>query len=183
MRLSPTLKRTLLFFLFLWWMLVLHFKYCQRVELPANVAAYLEANATTAQQVYDETGVPATIMLAVSGLESGWGRSELAQRGNNYFGIKARGNQPSYCLLTAEYFETQRHQVKACFRAYPTPVESFRDYALFLRQQPRYAHLFDLPRRDYAQWAVGLQAAGYATDPVYAQKIIRVIREYQLDRW
>jgi flagellum-specific peptidoglycan hydrolase FlgJ len=182
MRLSRHLKYQILFVLLGWWFLTFTARECQTFHRPQQVEAYLRENGPAAQLVYDETGVPEVIILAVGGLESGWGSSELASKGHNYFGIKAHGTEPRYCLVTTEYYDRRKTYEKACFRAYEAPGESFRDYALFLRNQPRYAGLFQIPRKDYRRWAKHLQQAGYATDPQYAAKIIRVVQEYGLDR-
>lgn len=147
---------------------------------PAHVKAYIEAYAPAAQKLSELSGVPAAIPLAVAGLESGWGSSELAQKGHNHFGIKAHGRQKRYCLETTEYFKGRRHRVRDCFRAYSYAEESYFDFTQFLLTQPRYDALFQLPPDDYEAWAEGLQEAGYATDPAYARKLVRVIKKYKL---
>lgn len=150
-------------------------------ERPAHIRAYLAEYADAAQSAAAESGVPVAIPLAVGGLESAWGSSELARVGNNHFGIKAHGRARTYCLVTTEYLRGRRYRMKDCFRAYDAPEESFSDFVQFLQSQPRYAALFRLPPHDYKGWAHGLQEYGYATDPEYASKLIRVIEKYQLD--
>jgi flagellum-specific peptidoglycan hydrolase FlgJ len=148
---------------------------------PAQVEAYIEQFGPIAVQLGRESGVPHAIILAVSGLESQWGKSELALSGKNYFGIKARPEEPSHCLPTQEYYRGRAHTVNACFRAYDRPRESFDDFVRLLSETPRYAPLFHHPADDLEAWAKGLQAKGYATDPGYAQKLLRVARYYRLE--
>lgn len=150
-------------------------------ERPAHIRAYVSAYASVARTAADRSGVPPAIPLAVGGLESAWGSSELARRGNNHFGIKAHGAARTYCLTTTEYLRGRRYRMQDCFRAYDSPSDSYLDFVDFLRTQPRYAALFRLPPHDYKGWAEGLQACGYATDPAYASKLIQVIETYQLD--
>lgn len=151
------------------------------VARPAHVAAYVDQFGSLAAELGEMTGVPPAIILAVGGLESGWGSSELAREGGNHFGIKIRrSDDPSYCLPTLEYIKSRRKNIRACFRAYEHPDDSFRDYALLLASTPRYQELFRFNTFDYEEWAHGLQRIGYATDPRYADKIIRVVQQYGL---
>ena len=117
--------------------------------------------------------VPASITLAQGLLESGAGRSELATRGNNHFGIKCHGWKGG----TIYHDDDLRGE---CFRAYSTAFESFEDHSRFLAQRDRYKNLFRLKLTDYHGWANGLRAAGYATDPKYPQKLIDIIQLYKL---
>jgi hypothetical protein len=121
-------------------------------------------------------GVPASIILAQGLLESGAGNSSLAQRSNNHFGIKCHA---SWTGDTVVFFDDG---VNSCFRKYNKPEESFNDHSLFLVKGRRYASLFSLDVNDYKSWAIGLRAAGYATDPEYASKLIRIIETYDLDK-
>lgn len=146
---------------------------------PPHVAAYLDTFREVAREVSAQTGVPPAIILAVAGLESAWGRSELSRQGN-HFGIKARGEEPRYCLPTREFIRRKAHRVQACFRAYDDPEESFRDFGRLLSTAPHYQPLFRHARSDYQAWARGLSACGYATDPDYPEKLIRIIDLYQL---
>lgn len=67
-----------------------------------------------------------------------------------------------------------------CFRKYDDPRDSYRDHSDFLRYRDRYRFLFDYEVTDYKTWAHGLKTAGYATDPAYPRKLIRLIEDYQL---
>jgi LysM repeat protein len=149
------------------------------LQSPMTIGGYIETYRTIAMQEMRRYGVPASIKLAQGILESGFGNSELALKANNHFGIKCHGwNGPGYL-----YDDDARDE---CFRKYNDPVESFLDHTHFLRSRPRYAFLFDLDPRDYKAWAYGLRTAGYATNPNYPAKLIRVIEEHNLaeyDRW
>ena len=70
-----------------------------------------------------------------------------------------------------------------CFRSYKNPLRSYKDHSLFLVERDRYSSLFKLNRKDYRSWAIGLKAAGYATDPKYAEKLISLIERYKLNRF
>lgn len=119
------------------------------------------------------TGVPASITLAQGMIESNYGRSELARKGNNHFGIKCHnwGGPAIY------HNDDRRND---CFRKYKSPEESFRDHSDFLKNGSRYSFLFNLSPTDYEGWARGLKKAGYATNPDYANMIIRKIEEENL---
>ncbi|APG65187.1 N-acetylmuramidase [Tenacibaculum todarodis] len=118
--------------------------------------------------------VPASITLAQGILESGNGRSDLATRSNNHFGIKChRGWQGQKVLHDDD-------EKGECFRKYQHPDTSFKDHSLFLAGRKRYASLFTLDPKDYKRWAKGLRKAGYATDRKYPSKLISIIERYKL---
>lgn len=122
-------------------------------------------------------GIPASIILAQGILESGAGQGKLAATANNHFGIKC---------YTDWKGETTLHDDDAsqeCFRKYNNPEESYQDHAAILSKRSRYASLFQLPKGDYKAWAKGLKAAGYATDPLYPEKLINYIERYHLDQY
>lgn len=137
---------------------------------------YVEKWAPTAVSEMYRTGVPASITLAQGLLESGAGRSSLSTEGNNHFGIKCHGWEGEKV-----YYDDDRKG--ECFRKYKTAEESFADHSNFLRYQKRYQSLFDLQTDDYKGWAAGLKAAGYATDPGYAGKLIDLIETYGLSKY
>jgi flagellum-specific peptidoglycan hydrolase FlgJ len=70
-----------------------------------------------------------------------------------------------------------------CFRSYTTAEDSYRDHSDYLSQTPRYAFLFKLDPEDYESWAYGLKKAGYATNVRYSQILIRLIRDYKLEKY
>ncbi len=138
---------------------------------------YINKYAPTAVAEMQRSGVPASITLAQGMLESRYGLSALAAEGNNHFGIKCHSNWKG---KTMRVDDDKRNE---CFRVYKSAEESFRDHSDFLRYQDRYKSLFDLKPTDYKGWAKGLKKAGYATDPQYAEKLIKLIEDYQLYRF
>lgn len=136
--------------------------------------SYIEKYSDLAVEEMYRSGVPASITLAQGLLESGNGLSELAVKGNNHFGIKCHN------AWTGSKVYHDDDEKGECFRKYDNPEESFRDHSDFLRYRDRYKFLFDLDPTDYKGWAHGLRKAGYATDPKYPEKLIRLIEEYEL---
>ncbi|MBQ0025369.1 MAG: glucosaminidase domain-containing protein [Bacteroidales bacterium] len=132
---------------------------------------YIEKYKDVAVRQMIETGIPASITMAQACLESGDGNSTLAREANNHFGIKCHNTWEGKSFLKDA--ETKNE----CFRMYDSAEESFADHSDFLRYSARYAFLFSLDRKDYKGWAYGLKNAGYATDPQYPDKLIRIIEE------
>jgi len=120
--------------------------------------------------------IPASITLAQGVLESGAGKSDLARKANNHFGIKCNG-------WTGRKSYHDDDELNECFRAYDNAYQSYVDHSLFLTKSPRYRRLFDLKRTDYKGWAKGLKACGYATSPTYATRLIEIIETYQLHQY
>lgn len=137
---------------------------------------YFNQWAEVAMQQMIQYRIPASITLAQGVLESGAGKSELALRANNHFGIKCNGwtGRRSY------HDDDERGE---CFRAYDNAYQSYVDHSVFLSTSQRYRRLFDLKRTDYKGWAKGLKACGYATSPTYATKLIEIIETYQLHEY
>ena len=134
---------------------------------------YIRKYAPVAVREMYRSGVPASITLAQGLLESRYGQSELAVDGNNHFGIKCH----DWTGRKVYHDDDKRHE---CFRAYKSPDESFSDHSDFLRYRDRYKSLFDNDVTDYKAWAHGLRKAGYATDPSYPSKLIKLIEDYHL---
>lgn len=122
-------------------------------------------------------GIPASITLAQGILESNSGRSTLAAKGNNHFGIKCHNG------WTGKTMTQDDDRKGECFRVYSSATESFQDHSLFLVNGSRYADLFKLSPTDYKGWARGLKKAGYATSSTYADNLIGLIERYGLDRY
>ncbi len=120
------------------------------------------------------TGVPASITLAQGMIESDNGRSRLAIEANNHFGIKCHNDWSGPVIY---HHDDKRND---CFRKYKRAEDSFYDHSDFLRSGSRYGFLFDINPSDYKSWARGLKKAGYATNPDYANMLIRKIEEENL---
>ena len=138
---------------------------------------YIDQYSQLAISEMERTGVPASITLAQGLVESRAGLSPLASKGNNHFGIKCHNDWKGRKMYADD------DKAGECFRVYPTADKSFMDHSDFLRYRDRYKFLFELDKTDYKGWARGLKKAGYATDPAYANKLIKVIEEYELYRF
>ena len=138
---------------------------------------YIEKYSALAVAEMYRSGVPASITLAQGLLESGNGQSELARKSNNHFGIKCHNNWTGGRVYHDDDAKGE------CFRKYSHPYESYRDHSDFLRYRDRYKFLFDYKVTDYKSWAYGLKKAGYATDPAYPKKLIKLIEDYDLHEY
>jgi len=145
--------------------------------------AYVQRYKDIAIAEMIRTGIPASIKLAQSIVESNWGQSRLAREANNYFGIKCKSWWDGETIaLEDDDYDAAGRLVPSCFRKYDSPEASFRDHTRFLLQD-RYQQLFRLDILDYRGWAEGLQRMGYATNPHYAEVLIRTIETYDLQRY
>lgn len=156
------------------------------ISLLLFVFGFLHINAQTADDVayinrykkvaMDEMKIykiPASIKLAQGILESASGKSRLAKKANNHFGIKCAD-------WKGEKIYHDDDKRGECFRSYPSPWGSFRDHSKFLAMRNRYSKLFELKITDYKGWANGLKKAGYATDRHYPKRLIKIIEDNQL---
>lgn len=150
----------------------------EEVDLSSLNAAelYIYTYAGIAQEEMRLYGIPASITIAQGILESGSGNGNLTQKSNNHFGIKCNGWQ-------GEKVYHDDDEAQECFRKYTDAKYSFRDHSLFLFERSRYGFLFNYRRDDYTSWARGLRRAGYATDPRYPEKLISIIKRYQLNEY
>lgn len=141
---------------------------------------FVNKHSETANKVEQATGIPASFMLGQAGHETGWGRSEIKAKGGapsfNLFGIKAGANWKGKVaeITTTEYVDGVAQKKVARFRAYDSYEDSFKDYARLISESPRYAKVREQTGSVHA-FASGLQKAGYATDPHYADKLSRAI--------
>ncbi|MET0962591.1 MAG: flagellar assembly peptidoglycan hydrolase FlgJ [Noviherbaspirillum sp.] len=149
---------------------------------PGHVQEFQNKLASHANEASRATGIPAKFMLGQAALETGWGKREIrgADGGasHNLFGIKATGNWTGKTVevATTEYVNGVAEKRMEKFRAYDSYADSFRDYASLLKNNPRYKHVI-ANGQDATAFAQGLQNAGYATDPNYAAKLSRIIRQ------
>jgi len=125
------------------------------------------------QEVARRIGVDARIIFAQAALESNWGRSELSRSGNNYFGIKAVGDEPYIIRRTREVINGVSTYVRAKFVQYSSPLESIEGYGAFIQRNPRYRSFIGATGLD--DELAALQRSGYATDPQYSNKLRSVI--------
>ena len=138
---------------------------------------YIQTYKDIAMREMRDHKIPASITLAQGLLESGAGNSALAREAKNHFGIKChKGWEGDTYIMDDD-------EKNECFRKYDNAEESFVDHSLFLTTRSRYAALFDLDITDYEGWARGLKAAGYATNPKYAQLLIDRIELYDLAKY
>ena len=144
---------------------------------PALIHEYINTYKNIAMVEMQRYGIPASITLAQAILESGSGQGRLARHARNHFGIKCHYDWEG---------DTITHDDDAkgeCFRKYEHPEASFEDHSQFLVNRSRYAFLFTLKAGDYKGWAYGLKKAGYATDPGYPQKLLLLIKKYELHQY
>lgn len=155
-------------------LIFLSFSYqAQPAERKLTRNQYIEMFSDEAIDQMVKYKIPASITLAQGILESGNGNSSLAKYSNNHFGIKCHG-------WKGEKTFHDDDKKNECFRKYSSPLESYEDHSIFLTTHSRYSFLFDLKIRDYKSWAKGLKKAGYATNPKYADILIKLIEDHQL---
>jgi peptidoglycan hydrolase FlgJ len=150
------------------------------LRAPATASEFVALHGEAAKKAEATTGIPATFMVAQAAHETGWGKKNIrmADGSNsfNLFGIKADANWkgPVAKIMTTEFVGGQPKKMVQSFRAYSSYDESFADYARLMKTSPRYREVV-AQAGDATKFAQGLQRAGYATDPAYADKLGRVI--------
>lgn len=149
---------------------------------PANAAEFLQRYYVHAKASMNKTGVPASVILAQAALESNWGRSGLAVKYKNFFGIKGKGTAGTANLPSGEFENGQDVVRVSGFRVYNTVEESFTDHARLLSTATRYQKAMAV-NNDPEAFAKAIHAAGYATDPNYSSKLISLIRKYNLTQY
>jgi hypothetical protein len=138
---------------------------------------YIQTYKDIAMREMRDHKIPASITLAQGLLESGAGNSALAREAKNHFGIKCHKGWDGDTYIMDD------DEKNECFRKYKNAEDSYRDHSLFLTTRGRYSALFELEITDYRGWAKGLKAAGYATNPKYAQLLIDRIDLYDLTKY
>lgn len=146
-----------------------------------HVRHFQEKLGAHAEEASRATGIPAKFMLGQAALESGWGKREIKGRdgsnSHNLFGIKAGANWTGKVVeaTTTEYVNGKAQTKVERFRAYDSYADSFKDYGKLLANNPRYEKVL-ASAGDASKFAMGLQRAGYATDPHYASKLTNIIK-------
>lgn len=148
----------------------------------AHVREFENKLAAHAERASLETGIPAKFMLGQAALESGWGRREIkaidGSASHNVFGIKASAGWTGKTVeaVTTEYSNGVAYRKIEKFKAYDSYADAFKDYAKLLTKNPRYQDVI-ANAKDASSFAYGLQKAGYATDPQYANKLSKIIKQ------
>lgn len=160
---------------------------------PATPLEFVRSVLPHAETAANALGVDPALLVAQTVLETGWGKSlqtfaadrgqplPNVERAQQYFGIKADGRWSGKTVTsqTLEYVEGVPQRQRASFRAYDSVAEAFSDYRQFLQDSPRYIDAL-ANAADPEQFAHKLQAAGYATDPAYANKLLSLFRSDKL---
>ena len=148
-------------------------------SVPGSAKEFVNRVWSDAVDASRSTGIPPQFLVAHAALESGWGKNEIRRADGssayNLFGIKAgkNWNGSTVDAPTTEYVNGEAQRVTEKFRAYASYSDAFRDYANLLRNNPRYGAV--IGSQDGTEFARRLQQAGYATDPMYADKLARII--------
>src|SRR5690606_39082657 len=149
---------------------------------PEHAGNFQQKMMGYAQEASLASGIPAKFMVGQAALESGWGKHEIKHAdgspSHNLFGIKATGNWNGKVAetMTTEYINGEKIQRVEKFRAYDSYAESFKDFANLISKNPRYQAVMDNVQH-LSSYAQELQKAGYATDPKYADKLIKVVQQ------
>ncbi|MGQ7461452.1 glycoside hydrolase family 73 protein [Streptococcus suis] len=156
------------------------------VQLTGAQKEFLEKLKPSVKKVANTTGIIPSVIFAQAVLESAWGTSNLAKNANNFFGLKADANWQGKSIVheTKEVVNGNGVTVSAKFRAYDTLIEGIQDYGQFFTSNPwRIKNYYPFrSSTNYLDAVITLQKSGYATDPVYAEKLKSVIERYSLDK-
>ena len=151
--------------------------FAQSSSFDEKAKVYVQKYASWAIEEQQRVGIPAAITLAQGIYETGAGESELATQANNHFGIKCKKE------WRGETFAHTDDAPNECFRKYKSAKESYIDHSNYLKNSLRYAELFTFDATNYTAWAKGLKKCGYATNPAYAQKLIKMVEDYELQQY
>ena len=139
----------------------------------ANKDEFLAAMTPVAKEVAADLGISHKVVLAQAALESGWGSRV---KGNNLMGIKSHGEEGGLDVVTHEVVNGKRVKLTDSFRQYNTPEDSIRGYGAFLKANSRYKHFLRAGAENEDAQLSALQTSGYATDPVYSQKLKNIMK-------
>ena len=155
------------------------------IFLDMTTDEYIATMGPIAQADFSRNGIFASVTLAQSIIESGWGKSGLTQKANNMFGIKCSSNWDGECInmQTGEYGSSGYYTINSNFRKYSSIEDSVNDHSLFLKENPRYPNAGVFDATTFQEQIRAIHSAGYATDPNYSSSIINTIEMYDLDKW
>ncbi len=135
--------------------------------------SYIEKFKENAIRIMHESGVPASIVLAVAMHESACGNSNIAQKLNNQFGVKGSS--------TSVYYKHKK-KVHTSYKKYESVMDSFQDFARIVTERKQFSHLTEeFSHYDYIGWAKGIQHSGYCSSHKWATQVLDIIRKYQLN--
>ena len=147
-----------------------------------HVQAFQDKLAAHAEEASKATGIPAKFMLGQAALETGWGKKQIktvdGSESHNVFGMKATSSWKGKTVnaVTTEYVNGVAQRKVEKFKAYDSYADAFKDYANLLTSNPRYGNVI-ANSKDATSFAYGMQKAGYATDPQYANKLSKIIKQ------
>ena len=144
----------------------------QSSKVAEGKEAFLAAYTPVAKEIAEDLGVSYKVVLAQAALESGWGKSV---KGNNLMGIKSHGEEGGLDVVTHEVVNGKRVKLTDSFRQYDSPEDSIRGYGKFLKANSRYKHFLRAGVENEDAQLSALQSSGYATDPMYAQKLKNIM--------
>lgn len=173
--------------IFVWILMLCIVSVADAQKLNQDFLNYINKHKETAIKEMERAGVPASIKLAQGLLESNAGRSYLARKANNHFGIKCGSNWKGESVEREDDdYDDKGNLIPSCFRKYKSTEACFIAHSEFLRdprKHYRYGFLFELETTDYKGWAKGLKKAGYATSSTYSDKLIKLIKTYELYKY
>ena len=184
-----TVIGALILVLCLWAAIANYHKRTNQVERHSpniTTAAFIKKIAPAAQREQRRYHIPASITIAQAGLESNWGRSRLAAKYNNLFGIKATSKTDRVKMTTTENVKGKTIEVKQYFQTYRSWADSINAHTQLIVNgtADNHARFRNVQTAsNYRQAAVALQKGGYATDPNYANKLIYAIQKFHLDKY
>ena len=136
--------------------------------------SYIEKFKDNAVRIMHETGVPASIILAVAMHESANGNSHIAKNLNNQFGVKGYN--------THVYYDNHNKKIRTTYKKYDSVMDSFQDFARIMTERKQFSHLAEtLNHYDYLGWAKGIQRSGYCSSRKWASQVLGIIHKYQLN--
>ena len=156
-------------------LLMFAFSQSSSAEAKYTIEEYIDMYKGMAMSEMKRTQIPASIILSQAILESQYGNGYLALKGNNHFGIKCRSDWKGGKIYKKDDAKNE------CFRKYENATDSYIDHSNLLLNSENYQNLFQYSNNDYQNWAVGLKAAGYASDFCYADRLLDIIKRYELD--
>lgn len=132
-----------------------------------TISSYIEEHKKVAQQLMEESGVPASVILAVAIHESAYGNSRVAKNLNNHFGIKGKNNSKT---------------IRSAYKGYNSVLSSYHDFVNLLKRRKSTQALFENTNStDYTAWVRGISRSGYSTSTEWSSRVLNTISRYKLN--